>query len=104
MIHGATAADNPDPSAWPVWFYGIVGTLVVILSVLALEVLYGLSTKTENAKKSNSLATIEMLKVRDAQTVELDSYRWVDKANGVAAIPIDRAIDLVIDDVAEAGE
>ena len=57
-VHAAHASENPDPSAWPVWFYGCVGTLVVILSVLALQVLYGLSTKTEYEKKSNRRFTI----------------------------------------------
>jgi len=94
--------DNPDPSAWPVLFYGLVGTLIVVLSVLALEVLFGLSTRAEDAKKSNSLATIEMQKVRDEQAARIDSYRWIDESNGVAAIPIDRAMDLVIDEAVEA--
>jgi hypothetical protein len=104
IIHAAPANDNPDPSAWPIWFYGVVGVLVVVLSVLALQVLFGVSTKFENEKKSNSLATIERLKVREDQTIQLDSYRWIDEPNGIAAIPIDRAMDLVIEDLAEARE
>ena len=77
---------------------------VYVGEMLPLQVLFGLSTKSENDKKSNSLATIEMLKIREDQTIQLDSYRWIDEPNGVAAIPIDRAMDLVIEELAEARE
>src|SRR6267378_8217975 len=37
---------------------------------------------------------------RDAATKELSAYAWVDKAKGVARIPIDRAMQLTLRDLA----
>jgi hypothetical protein len=34
---------------------------------------------------------------RDAQRASLQRFRWVDRAHQVAAVPIDRAMDLVTD-------
>lgn len=31
-----------------------------------------------------------------AENARLDSYRWVDRSNGIVHIPIDRAIDLIL--------
>jgi hypothetical protein len=37
---------------------------------------------------------------RNAATQELNSYAWVDKGKGVARIPIERAMQLTLDDLA----
>jgi hypothetical protein len=34
---------------------------------------------------------------RDTQRAELARYRWIDRDAGIAAIPIDRAIDIVVE-------
>jgi hypothetical protein len=34
--------------------------------------------------------------LRDAQRRELERWRWVDRESGVAAIPIEQAIDIVV--------
>ena len=35
--------------------------------------------------------------VHDRQRAELEVYRWMDRDGGIAAIPIDRAIDLFVE-------
>ncbi|HLC13612.1 MAG TPA: hypothetical protein VJK31_10175, partial [Chthoniobacterales bacterium] len=37
---------------------------------------------------------------RNAATQELNSYAWVDKGKGIARIPIDRAMELTLRDLA----
>src|SRR5258707_4484087 len=37
---------------------------------------------------------------RNAATQELNSYAWVDKSKGIARIPIDRAMQLTLSDLA----
>lgn len=34
--------------------------------------------------------------LRDAQKRELELWRWIDRGSGVAAIPIEQAIDIVV--------
>jgi hypothetical protein len=38
----------------------------------------------------------ELLTYRDDQKQELETYGWVDQANGVVRLPIDRAMDLLL--------
>lgn len=40
--------------------------------------------------------------LREQQRRELEKYRWIDHDGGIAQIPIDRAIEIVIDDAAKA--
>jgi len=38
----------------------------------------------------------EMTALRAGQEAELNSYGWVDRSNGIVRIPIDRAMDLIL--------
>jgi hypothetical protein len=40
---------------------------------------------------------LDLNKYRDGQRQELESYGWVDQENGVLRIPIERAMDLVLE-------
>jgi len=40
--------------------------------------------------------TVDLQKMRESQNEILQSYGWVDKANGTVRIPIDRAMDLLL--------
>lgn len=40
---------------------------------------------------------IEMDELRAAENAELSSYAWVDEAGGVASIPVDRAMELLVE-------
>jgi hypothetical protein len=40
------------------------------------------------------------LELREQQRRSLDSYRWIDREHGIAQIPIDRAMQMIIDDAA----
>jgi hypothetical protein len=39
---------------------------------------------------------------REEQRRSLDEYRWISRERGIAQIPIDRAMDIVLDDEARA--
>lgn len=38
----------------------------------------------------------EMTALRAAQKAKLNSYGWIDRSNGIVRIPIDRAMDLIV--------
>jgi hypothetical protein len=40
---------------------------------------------------------VDLQNYRDGQREQLESYGWVDKEGGVVRIPIERAMDLVIE-------
>ena len=43
------------------------------------------------------------LELRDRQRRSLEEYRWIDHERGIAQIPIDRAMQIVIDGAAKDG-
>jgi hypothetical protein len=38
----------------------------------------------------------QMTSIRDRQMEKLNSYGWVDRSNGIVRIPIDRAVELIL--------
>lgn len=78
-----------------------VGLIVAILTfavmILAMVVYYQASAR-ERYEKQISQAPAELATVTANQQARLTEYRWVDQPKGIVAIPIDRAMDLVVAD------
>jgi hypothetical protein len=87
-----------------------VGLIGVLLSALLLETnTHGIRGHLPEGASprpaGTSIAHIEQtplfgaasgLELRSRQRAELSRYRWVDRDAGLAAIPIERAMDLVV--------
>jgi hypothetical protein len=92
----AAPAERPsgDPRTLPTVVFGIVGALLVLLIVIALETLYYGAEQGEEKRKVIDEAPAELENVQAQQEDELHGYRWVDQAKGIVAIPIDRAMEV----------
>lgn len=89
--------DDPKPSATA--FALAIGIIVVILSVIGLEALY-YAVESDHAGSSALLASFPTrTELKKEQLGNTGGYRWVDRQAGVVAIPLDRAMDLVIPDL-----
>ena len=80
------------------------------LGVVCLFVLFGLivlavigpSPRTSDYEEMRAKKRIEKLKTLNEESQkELTTYAWVDKNKGVARIPIDRAMELTVADLAK---
>jgi hypothetical protein len=86
------------PSSFRAWlgivllflFFGIF--VLVLVSATPHGDTYEAKRAEARAKKLNE--------ARNAATQELNSYAWVDKGKGIARIPIDRAMQLTLRDLA----
>ena len=104
--HGAQqkggSADEPfvpgegDPAALSTVVTLVVGFALVFIIVLGLEALFAKTQEEEVARKTFGTATNEITLLRSTQRERLAGYRWVDKPRGVVAIPIERAMELVM--------
>lgn len=83
-----------DPRIAATIVVGVVGALLVVLSVLGLETLY-YRTADAAAMAREAGRPNEYLELRAAEERLLSGYRWVDRAHGVVAIPVERAMELV---------
>jgi hypothetical protein len=99
--HTIDLADS-DPKSGPTAVAAAVGTLVLVAGVFWIEALYRETAEAERERKVVSQEPAELRTVEAAQIDQLHGYRWVDRSQGVVAIPIERAMELVIQDAAAA--
>lgn len=101
-LHAAIEADDSDPKSTPTLLVGAVGMILLMVTVLLVEVLFQRTSQAEIYRKVISEQPLELRQVQAEQLEQLNGYRWVSQPQGVAAIPIERAIDLVVEE-AQAG-
>ena len=79
---------------------GIV-CLFVLFGLIVLAVI-GPSPRTSDYEETRAKKRVEKLKTLHEETQkELTTYAWVDKNKGVARIPIDRAMEVTVADLAQ---
>src|SRR5438045_3671295 len=83
-------------SAW----FGIV-LLFTLFGVIVLAII-GPSPRRTDYEETRAKKRVENLKtLRDEADKALTSYAWVDKNKGVARVPVERAMELTVADLAK---
>src|SRR5207249_11068003 len=83
-------------SAW----FGIV-LLFALFGVIVLAII-GPSPRRSDYEETRAKKRVENLKtLRDEADKALTSYAWIDKNKGIARIPIERAMELTVADLAQ---
>ena len=94
--------------------YFVLGLfLVLVITLVSMRGLFGYFSATQNlgpgaSPFDNSRAlpptprlqvepTVDMDQVRQSQEEMLNSYGWSDRASGTVRVPIDRAMDMLIE-------
>jgi hypothetical protein len=75
---------------------GFVSAVLVFAIVVMLTVLYYAAEARQEYVKNISQPYTEVENLLSAQRAKLVEYRWVDPKNQWVAIPIDRAMELVV--------
>ena len=77
-----------------VCLFGLFG--IIVLAVI------GPSSRTSDYEEMRAKKRMERLKaLQEENQKELTTYTWIDKNKGVARIPIDRAMELTVADLAQ---
>jgi Na+-transporting methylmalonyl-CoA/oxaloacetate decarboxylase gamma subunit len=75
--------------------------LFLLFGLIVLAVI-GPSPRTSDYEETRAKKRMEKLKALHEETQkELTTYAWVDKSKGVARIPIDRAMEVTVTDLAQ---
>ena len=98
----AVSATPQTPEHAPISFRAWLGIVLLFLFFgIFVLVLVAATPHGNNYEAKRAQAREEKLKTtRDTANKELNAYAWVDKAKGVARIPIDRAMQLTLRDLA----
>ncbi len=87
----------------------IVGATVTIVGLIALLILvltqvYDQLYQQEYAHKVLETPNVDLRTLRVYEAERLTKYQWVDQAQGVVRVPVDRAVELVLADYAGSGK
>ncbi len=89
--------------ASPIVVVGIVGCVLVFVSIVALNALFLRVEQDEIAAKTAGQAPSDVRLSENEQQVILTEYRWIDQEKGIVRIPVDRAMDLMLAEEAKNG-
>lgn len=98
------AVDTDDPKSSLTLIIGVIGAVIVFLICVLLQTLYVATSRAELQRKVWESQPEELRSLEVEQLQRLNDYRWVDPRAGVAAIPIERAMELVVEDYEERGK
>jgi hypothetical protein len=76
---------------------GIVAGILIIVIIIGLQGWYQSQENDEMAFKAELFKNADLIDLKAAQTDNISHYRWVDKQNNVVSIPIDRAMQVMIE-------
>src|SRR5436309_10181931 len=98
----AVSITPPTPERTPISFRAWLGIVLLFLFFgIFVFVLVAAAPHGNNYEAKRAQAREKKLNdTRDAAIRELNSYAWVDKGKGVARIPIERAMQLTLRDLA----
>src|SRR2546423_12521021 len=98
----AYVTSPPTPAHPPISFGAWLGIVLLFLVFgIFVLVLVAATPHGDTYEQKRAKVREEKLKtIREAATKDLNSYAWVDKGKGVARIPIDRAVQLTLRDLA----
>jgi hypothetical protein len=99
--HSALERTDDDPSAFPIVYAGLVGTLILILCVILISALTSSMESAQTRAKVYAAGVPELERLHAEQVQNIQRYRWIDRERGIVALPIDEAIRLVVRDGAQ---
>jgi hypothetical protein len=77
-------------------YWGVLSCIVTFVLILAIQVGYYRVANKETERKVVSAIYVDSESVLAAQDAKLVRYGWLNRDAGVVAIPIDRAMELVV--------
>ena len=101
--HTDITMKDDDPRSLSTFLVGLVGAVLLFVIVIFLQAIFLVTIDAEHQRKVIAAKPQELRLMRAEHTEALNGYRWVSEQSGVAAIPIERAMDLVVDDYREQG-
>jgi hypothetical protein len=93
------APDRPD--IFGISWIAVACILTVVVITLFGMAVYFRAQAHENRLKGEATIYSELQNLEAEQQEELNSVGWVDRDNGIVRIPIDQAMELVVERVAE---
>jgi hypothetical protein len=89
-------ANHDDVNTPVIAAIGLLSVVLLVAFVLLLQVMYYRTSDQLDYENNTLQPPVELSSLLAEQQGKLASYAWVNSARGIAAVPIDRAMDLVL--------
>ena len=90
------AGGSSDPKAASTLVVGLIGTILLLAVIVLAQVMFYNVQQMEDQAKLYAPKPKELLQVQAEQLAKISTYRYVNETDGIVAIPIDRAIEIVV--------
>ncbi len=97
-------ATGDDVNTPVIALVGFISALLFFAIIVLLEVVFYWAEARQRYERDVSQPPQELATLMHNQQARLAEYRWVDEKKGVVAIPIDRAMELVVADLSGAAK
>ncbi len=91
--------DDPNVAASAV--VGVISAIALFVIIVLLQTWFYKAEEDERYRKVYSQPYQELQKTDNEQMEQLGSYGWVSENDGVAHIPIDRAMEIIAQETNE---
>ena len=85
------------------FFVGLLSVILTIDIVVGLQALYYWQLQRMDASQDVYQPPAKLKALLDAQQTQLTDYRMVDARKGIVAIPIGRAMELIVTELSQHG-
>lgn len=75
---------------------GAISGFLVIVVAIGIQAWYLSEEQTEIELKSAAAVNYQLVDLNTRQQTNINTYRWIDQSRQTAAIPIDQAMNLLI--------
>ena len=85
-----------EPNTPLIALIGVVGTVLLFVVIVGLQAMYHRQEASERVRKVEGVRFEELANNIASQQERLHAYRLVDPESGAVAIPIERALEIVL--------
>lgn len=83
-------------------YWGVFSCLLTFATILGVQVIYYRAANAEVRRKVVGAVYTDSESVLAAQEAKLARYGWLNRDAGVVAIPVDRAMELIVREQADS--
>jgi FlaG/FlaF family flagellin (archaellin) len=87
-----------DPNVPVSAVVGVIGAILLFVIIVALQALFYSMQEEELARKVYSRPNETLQRLDAEQLEQLSSYGWISEPEGVVHIPIERAMELYVEE------
>jgi hypothetical protein len=91
-------APDDDPNSLMTIVLGVIGCILLLAILFGLEAVFYSTQQREFRDKVVNQKPVELRQVQAEHLEAIRDYRWIDREAGVVGIPIDRAMDLMVEE------